>query len=62
MDDLNSATIRCANKDALDLFDFLDQPDTWGDLVKVINKFSTDDRWQNELFHVIRNNRLRTKI
>lgn len=54
MDDLNSATIRYANKDALDLFDFLDQPDTWGDLVKVINKFSTDDRWQNELFHVIR--------
>ncbi len=54
MDDLNGATIRYANREALDLFDFLDQPKTWGDLVKEIKKFSADDRWQNELFHVIR--------
>jgi hypothetical protein len=54
MEDLNRAVIRYANKDALDLFDFLDQPDTWGDLVEVIEKFSNDNRWQNELFHVVR--------
>ncbi len=54
MEDLNRAVIRYANRDALDLFDFLDQPDTWGDLVEVIEKFSNDDRWQNELFHVVR--------
>ncbi|MES9945944.1 MAG: hypothetical protein ABW080_13380 [Candidatus Thiodiazotropha sp.] len=54
MKDLNRAVIRYANRDALDLFDFLDQPDTWGDLVEVIEKFSNDDRWQNELFHVVR--------
>jgi hypothetical protein len=51
---LDRAAIRYANKDALDLFDFLDQPGTWGDLVEVINKASKDSRWQNELFHVIR--------
>jgi hypothetical protein len=54
IEDLNRAVIRYANKDALDLFDFLDQPDTWGDLVEVIEKFSSDNRWQNELFHVVR--------
>jgi hypothetical protein len=54
MEALNRAVIRYANKDALDLFDFLDQPDTWGDLVEVIDKFSNDNRWQNELFHVVR--------
>jgi hypothetical protein len=54
MEDLNHAVIQYANKDALDLFDFLDQPDTWGDLVEVIEKFSNDNRWQNELFHVVR--------
>jgi hypothetical protein len=54
MEDLNRAVIQYANKDALDLFDFLDQPETWGDLVEVIEKFSNDNRWQNELFHVVR--------
>jgi hypothetical protein len=53
-EDLNCASIRYANRDALDLFGFLDQPDTWGDLVEVINRFSNDDRWHNELFHVVR--------
>jgi hypothetical protein len=54
MEELNRAVIRYANKDALDLFDFLDQPDTWGALVEVIEKFSNDNRWQIELFHVVR--------
>jgi hypothetical protein len=54
LEDLNRAVIRYANKDALDLFDFLDQPATWGDLVEEIEKFSNDNRWQNELFHVVR--------
>jgi hypothetical protein len=54
VEDLNRAVIRYANKDALDLFDFLDQPDTWGNLVKEIEKFSNDDRWQHELFDVVR--------
>ncbi|MEW8337408.1 MAG: hypothetical protein AB2602_06365 [Candidatus Thiodiazotropha sp.] len=54
IEDLNRAVIRYANKDALDIFDFLDQPDRWGDLVDVIEKCTNDSRWQNELFHVIR--------
>ncbi len=51
---LNRATIRHANRDALELFDFIDQPATWGELIEIIDKSSKDDRWQTELFHVIR--------
>ncbi len=55
--DLDKALLLNANKEALDLFDFDQKPKTWGDLTSSLPKANgnfVDDRWQEELFHVIK--------
>ena len=52
--DLDAAPILEANKDALDIFDFRQKPETWGELRTGIKAFESDGRWREELFHVAR--------
>jgi hypothetical protein len=54
MDDLDDALIWSANNEALDLFDFLQQPRTLGELRSGLPEGKEDSRWRNELFHVVR--------
>jgi TIR domain len=53
-DDLDAAVIASANKEALDLFEFRDAPETWGELRSGLPESKEDGRWREELFHVIR--------
>jgi hypothetical protein len=53
-EDLDDALIECANQDALALFDYADQPSTWGQLRSYISEAQGDSRWREEMFHVIR--------
>lgn len=53
-DDLDQALIESANKEALDLFDFIQRPKTWGELRSGVQENPGDGRWREELFHVIR--------
>jgi hypothetical protein len=53
-DDLDQAEIMSSNKEALDLFDFIIQPKTLGELRSEMVEQKEDGRWLNELFHVIR--------
>lgn len=53
-DELDSAEIVFANKEALDLFEFRDVPKTWGELRSGLPETTEDNRWREELFHVIR--------
>jgi hypothetical protein len=43
-----------ANGKALELFDFMEAPSTWGKLRSTIQESTGDGRWREELFHVIR--------
>jgi hypothetical protein len=52
--ELDETLIVKANRQALDLFDFLIQPKTLGELRSGLPETSQDGRWRNELFHVIR--------
>ena len=52
--DLDGATILSSNQRALDIFDYYESPDTWGDLHQTISGKTDDHRWRKELFHVIR--------
>lgn len=52
--DLDVATILSSNQQALDIFDYFEQPDTWGSLHQTISGKTDDHRWRKELFHVIR--------
>ncbi len=52
-DDLDQAKIISANSRALDLFDFIEKPATLGELRQGLNG-AGDDRWREELFHVVR--------
>jgi hypothetical protein len=58
-DDLDEAEILSANGDAVELFDFMEAPATWGKLRSTIPESKGDGRWREELFHVIR--RISTK-
>lgn len=58
-DDLDEAEILSANDNALELFDFMEAPATWGKLRSTIPESKGDGRWREELFHVIR--RIATK-
>ena len=53
-DDLDTATVKSANREALSLFDFDQQPITWGELRSYIDEPAGDSRWREEMFHVIR--------
>ena len=53
-DDLDRAIVLSANQEALDLFGFLDKPETLGRLRAGLSEKSEDGRWRNELFHVVR--------
>lgn len=53
-DDLDEAIVESANQEALRLFDFADQPRTWGALRSYIAEAPGDSRWREEMFHVIR--------
>lgn len=53
-DDLDQAVVLSANQEALDLFDFLEKPETFGKLRKPLSEKSGDGRWRNELMHVVR--------
>ena len=53
-EDLDVAPIISSNKAALDIFDYLKQPDDWGSLHETISIKTDDHRWLKELFHVIR--------
>jgi len=46
--------VQKANYDALSLFDFDLKPATWGELRSGLPEQKEDDRWREELFHVIR--------
>jgi len=51
---IDQARIIAANRAALELFGFYQKPVTWMDLInEVINIDSNDNRWREELFHVI---------
>ena len=52
--DLENATVISSNQQALDIFDYLEQPDTWGNLHETVTNNTDDHRWRKELFHVIR--------
>jgi len=52
--DLDDALIVSANRKALDLFEFIEQPKTWGELRSSLIESAEDGRWRDELFHVIR--------
>lgn len=53
-DDLDQALVQDANREALSLFDFRDKPSTLGELRSGLPEDKQDDRWREELFHVIR--------
>jgi hypothetical protein len=54
-EDLDEARVVTANKSALDLFDFVVPPKTFGELRSGLPKPTTgDSRWLVELFHVVR--------
>jgi hypothetical protein len=53
-EDLDTATIVNANKEALDLFGFRQIKGTFGELRSTILEGQGDSRWREELFHVIR--------
>lgn len=53
-DDLDRALVQDANREALSLFDFIQKPPTWGKLRSGLPEDKEDDRWREELFHVIR--------
>jgi hypothetical protein len=53
-DDLDSATILEANKEALELFGFREVKGTFGELRSTVVEPQGDSRWREELFHVIR--------
>jgi hypothetical protein len=53
-DDLDETEILSANGKALELFDFMEAPSTWGKLRSTIQESTGDGRWREELFHVIR--------
>ncbi|MEJ2330082.1 MAG: toll/interleukin-1 receptor domain-containing protein, partial [Gammaproteobacteria bacterium] len=52
--DLDTSAVLEANRDALDIFDFRQKPETWGELRTGINESNSDGRWHEELFHVVR--------
>ena len=52
-EDLDVAPIISSNKAALDIFDYLKQPNDWGSLHETISIKTDDHRWRNELYHVI---------
>ena len=54
IDDMDGATIVSSNKDALLIFDYKDQPKTWGKLHSTVSEKTSDQRWREELFHVVR--------
>ena len=51
---LDDSMIESANQYALALFDYADQPSTWGQLRGYISEAQGDSRWRDEMFHVIR--------
>ncbi len=53
-DDLDNAVIISANDEALNLFDFLETPKTWGLLRSEISESEGDGRWREELVRVIK--------
>jgi hypothetical protein len=53
-DELDKATVESTNQEALRLFDFAEQPRTWGELRRDIVEAQGDSRWREEMFHVIR--------
>jgi hypothetical protein len=55
IEQLDEAIVKSANKKALDLFDLLEEMDTWGEFRENIDTTGRDsDRWLVELVHVIR--------
>jgi hypothetical protein len=54
MDDLDRSVIVNANQEALDLFEYIETPHTWGELRSGLPKGPEDSRWREELFHVVR--------
>lgn len=52
-DDLDQAFLIEANEEALNLFDFELKPLTFGELRSGLPEDENDDRWREELFHVI---------
>ena len=52
-DDLDKATVRSANREALRLFDLDQQPGTWGELRRYIEEPPGDSRWREEMLEVI---------
>ena len=53
-DHLGRAVIVSANKEALNLFEFIDAPKTLGKLWLGLPKATNDSRWQEELFDAVR--------
>jgi hypothetical protein len=53
-DDLDSATVLSANKEARDLFGLIEQKRTFAEWREGIEDLPSDGRWREELFHVIR--------
>jgi hypothetical protein len=53
-DDLDRAIVLSANQEALDLFDFSENPETLGKLREGLSEENGDGRWRNELLHVVR--------
>src|SRR5262249_11121947 len=53
-DDLDGAIIDDANEEALEVFEFIDRSETWAGLLSVLPDGMRDNRWREELFHVIR--------
>lgn len=53
-DELDDALVTSANSEALDLFDRLERPETWGELRSGVTEDKGVSRWREELFHVIR--------
>jgi len=52
-EELDSATIESSNFEAITLFDYSEQPQTWGELRKFIEEPNGDARWREELYHAI---------
>ena len=53
-DDLDEAIVMKSNNEALNLFDFIQKPKSWGELRSGLPERKDDERWREELFHVIR--------
>jgi len=51
---LDAAIVESANREALAVFEFDEQPATFAELRKFIQEPEGDARWREELFHVIR--------